>query len=137
MATHDPVLTGDPERHLPAAHNPLPALDGDQPTPLSASAFQEVQASAEFIELRSRFRRFAFPMTAAFLIWYFAYVLLSTYAESFMNIRVFGNVSLGILLGLLQFLTTFVITWVYIRHANKNLDPLATKLREKLEGGAR
>ena len=137
MATDDPVLTGDPERHLPAAHNPLPALDGDQPTPLSASAFQEVQASAEFIELRSRFRRFAFPMTAAFLIWYFAYVLLSTYAESFMNIRVFGNVSLGILLGLLQFLTTFVITWIYIRHANKNLDPLAAKLRDKLEGSAR
>jgi uncharacterized membrane protein (DUF485 family) len=115
----------------------LPALDGDQPTPVSASAFQEVQASAEFIELRSRFRRFAFPMTAAFLVWYFAYVLLSTYAESFMNIRVFGNVSLGILLGLLQFLTTFLITWLYIRHANKNLDPLAAKLRDKLEGSAR
>jgi uncharacterized membrane protein (DUF485 family) len=54
-----------------------------------------------------------------------------------MNIRVFGNVSLGILLGLLQFLTTFIITWVYIRHANKNLDPLAAKLRDKLEGSAR
>ena len=76
-------------------------------------------------------------MTAAFLVWYFAYVLLSTYAESFMNIRVFGNVSLGILLGLLQFATTFLITWIYIRHANKNLDPIATKLRDKLEGGAR
>lgn len=137
MATQGPPATGDPERHLPADHNPLPALDGDQPTPLSASAFQEVQASAEFTELRSRFRRFAFPMTAAFLVWYFAYVLLSTYAESFMNIRVFGNVSLGILLGLLQFLTTFLITWIYIRHANKNLDPLAAKLRDKLEGSAR
>jgi uncharacterized membrane protein (DUF485 family) len=137
MATQGPATTGDPERHLPADHSPLPALDGDEPTPLSASAFQEVQGSAEFTELRSRFRRFAFPMTAAFLVWYFAYVLLSTYAESFMNIRVFGNVSLGILLGLLQFLTTFIITWVYIRHANKNLDPLAAKLRDKLEGSAR
>jgi uncharacterized membrane protein (DUF485 family) len=137
MATQGPATTGDTERHLPADHSPLPALDGDQPTPVSASAFQEVQASAEFIELRSRFRRFAFPMTAAFLVWYFAYVLLSTYAESFMNIRVFGNVSLGILLGLLQFLTTFLITWLYIRHANKNLDPLAAKLRDKLEGSAR
>lgn len=137
MATHDQATTGDPERHLPADHNPLPALDGDQPAPLSASAFQEVQASAEFSELRSRFRRFAFPMTAAFLVWYFAYVVLSTYAESFMNTRVFGNVSLGIVLGLLQFVTTFLITWLYIRHANKNLDPIATKLREKLEGSAR
>ncbi len=137
MATQDPVSTGDPERHLPADHNPLPALDADQPAALSASAFEEVQSSAEFIELRSRFRRFAFPMTAAFLIWYFAYVLLSTYAESFMNIRVFGNVSLGILLGLLQFVTTFLITWLYIRHANKNLDPIATSLRNKFEGSAK
>lgn len=137
MATQDPVTTGDPERHLPPDHNPLPALDGDQPAALSASAFEEVQGSAEFTELRSRFRRFAFPMTAAFLVWYFAYVLLSTYAESFMNTRVFGNVSLGILLGLLQFVTTFLITWLYIRHANKNLDPIATSLRNKLEGSAK
>lgn len=135
MASHD--MVDDPERHLPADHNPLPELGGDEPASPSASAFQEVQASPEFAELRSRFRRFAFPMTAAFLVWYFAYVLLSTYAESFMNIRVFGNVSLGILLGLMQFVTTFLITWLYIRHANKNLDPLSASLREKLEGGAR
>jgi uncharacterized membrane protein (DUF485 family) len=137
MATHDLTPTDDPERHLPPDHNPLPALDIDQAGHPSSSAFQEVQASPEFAQLRSRFRRFAFPMTAAFLVWYFAYVLLSTYAESFMNTRVFGNVSLGILLGLLQFVTTFLITWLYIRHANKNLDPLAAQLREKLEGGAR
>jgi len=137
MASHDMTPADDPEQHLPAGHNPLPALDGYQPAGPSASAFEEVQASPEFAELRSKFRRFAFPMTAAFLIWYFAYVLLSTYAESFMNIRVFGNVSLGILLGLMQFVTTFLITWLYIRHAGKNLDPLAANLREKLEGGAR
>lgn len=134
MSTNDPATAGDAERHLPADHNPLPALDDAPPSTVSASAFEEVQASAEFTELRSRFRRFAFPMTAAFLIWYFAYVLLSTYAESFMDIRVFGNVSLGIMLGLLQFATTFFITWLYIRHANKNLDPLAASLRDKLEG---
>jgi len=137
MANHDLTPTDDPERHLPPGHNPLPALDSDQAGHPSSSAFQEVQASPEFAALRSKFRRFAFPMTAAFLIWYFAYVLLSTYAESFMNIRVFGNVSLGILLGLLQFVTTFLITWLYIRHANKNLDPLAAALRDKLEGGVR
>ena len=137
MATHDLTPTDDPERHLPPDHNPLPALDADMSGHPSPSAFQEVQASPEFAELRSKFRRFAFPMTAAFLVWYFAYVLLSTYAESFMNIRVFGNVSLGILLGLMQFVTTFLITWLYIRHANKNLDPLAASLRNKLEGDAR
>lgn len=101
---------------------------------INEQAFIDVQNSAEFAELRSRFRRFAFPLSIIFLVWYMAYVLLSTYAVDFMKTRVVGNVNLGILLGLLQFATTFFITWLYIRHANKNLDPLAGKLRAELEG---
>ena len=73
-------------------------------------------------------------MTIAFLVWYFAYVLMSTYAEVLMATPVIGNLNLGILLGLSQFVMTFLITWLYIRHANKNLDPIATKIREELEG---
>jgi uncharacterized membrane protein (DUF485 family) len=42
----------------------------------------------------------------------------------------------GLIMGLLQFVTTFGITWLYVRHANRNLDPLATELRDELEGGA-
>lgn len=29
---------------------------------------------------------------------------------------------------------TFLITWLYIRHANRHLDPIAAKLRDELEG---
>ena len=39
--------------------------------------------------------------------------------------------------GLLQFVSTFVITAVYVRYANKNLDPVAEEIREDLEGRAR
>ncbi|MGA4509021.1 DUF485 domain-containing protein [Propionibacteriaceae bacterium G1746] len=105
------------------------------PGPISEQAFIDMQRSPEFGELRSKFRNFSFPLSIAFLVWYFAYVLLSTYAEDFMKTPVFGHVNLGILLGLLQFVTTFGITWAYIRHANKNLDPIATKLRTELEEG--
>ena len=34
----------------------------------------ELQQTEEFGELRRRFRRFVFPMTALFLAWYFLYV---------------------------------------------------------------
>ncbi|SLN00811.1 Putative membrane protein (Fragment) [Corynebacterium xerosis] len=73
-------------------------------------------------------------MTIAFLVWYLAYVLLSTYAEGFMSIQVIGNLNLGIILGLSQFVMTFLITWLYIRHANKNLDPVSSRIRDELEG---
>lgn len=95
--------------------------------------FVEASRTPEFAQLRKNFRGFAFPMTIAFLVWYFAFVLLSTYAQDFMSRPLFGNVNIGIFLGLMQFVTTFLLTWLYIRHANKNLDPLAGQLRARLE----
>ncbi|MDN5822656.1 MAG: DUF485 domain-containing protein, partial [Brachybacterium sp.] len=88
----------------------------------------------EFRGLRRSFRGFAIPMTITFLVWYLTYVLLSTYAEGFMSIHVFGNLNLGILMGFSQFLMTFLITWLYIRHANKSLDPVSSRIRDELEG---
>jgi uncharacterized membrane protein (DUF485 family) len=98
--------------------------------------WKEVQASADFSELRRRLRRFVFPMTAAFLTWYLLYVLLATYARGFMSIKLVGNITVGLVLGLLQFVSTFTITWLYVRYANRRLDPLAGNIRDDLEGGA-
>lgn len=95
----------------------------------------DVQNSPDFRELRRRLRSFVFPMAGLFLAWYLLYVLLADYAHGFMSTKVFGNINVGLILGLLQFVSTFVITTLYVRHANKNLDPMAEKLRNELEGG--
>lgn len=102
----------------------------------TGTIYEQVQASPEFIDLRSRLRRFVFPMSAAFLAWYLAYVLMATYAPGFMSIKVFGNINIGLIFGLLQFVTTFLITQIYVQFANKRLDPAAAALREKIEGAA-
>ena len=95
-----------------------------------------MQASPEFQELRSRFRAFVFPMTIAFLIWYFLYVLLSIYATGFMGSLAFGNITWGLIIGLGQFVTPFLITFLYIRFANRQIDPRAEAIRLELEGEA-
>jgi uncharacterized membrane protein (DUF485 family) len=100
---------------------------------LSPEEYLEAQNSPEFAELRRRFRRFAFPMTVAFLAWYLLYVLLSTYAPDFMATPVFGHVNVGILFGLAQFVSTFVITHLYVAHADRRTDPIADEMRERLE----
>jgi uncharacterized membrane protein (DUF485 family) len=95
-----------------------------------------MQATPEFAELRRKLRRFVFPMSAVFLVWYLIYVLLASFAPAFMATPVFGNVNIGLIIGLLQFVTTFVITTLYVRYANRNLDPAAEKIREQIEGAA-
>jgi uncharacterized membrane protein (DUF485 family) len=100
---------------------------------LTPEEYRAAQNSPEFIELKQRFRRFAVPMTIAFLAWYLLYVLLSTYAHDFMSTEVLGNVNVGLIFGLLQFVSTFVITHLYVAHANKNTDPIADEMRNRLE----
>lgn len=99
--------------------------------------YQDVQDSPDFQELRARLRRFVFPATAGFLLWYLAYVLLASYAREFMAIKVLGNINIGLVLGLLQFVSTFAITVIYVRYAERRLDPLAKSIREGIEGGDR
>ena len=133
-STTEPTNPDDPERHLPPHHNPLPELTGEHGSQINQADFERVHTSPEFAELRTNFRSFAFPMTLAFLVWYFLYVLLSTYAQGFMSIPLFGYLNVGLVMGLGQFVTTFGITWLYVRHANRTLDPLAAQLRDELEG---
>ena len=103
--------------------------------PSGGSTYEEVQQSAEFAELKRRFRRFVFPMTALFLAWYFLYVLLAAYATDFMATKVFGNINVGLIFGLLQFVSTFTITMIYARWADREFDPTAEQLRDHIEAG--
>ena len=98
------------------------------------ASYLEVQRSQEFLDLRSRFRKFVFPVTGLFLSWYFLYVLLAAFAPVFMSHKLVGNLNVGIFLGLGQFVSTFVITMVYARWADKQFDPVADKLRAEIEG---
>ncbi|OKH83859.1 membrane protein [Mycobacterium sp. ST-F2] len=112
----------------------MPETDRPERVAPTGEQFLAMQASPEFQELRTRLRRFVFPMTAFFLVWYGLYVALGAFAHDFMAIRVFGNINVGLLIGLGQFLTTFVITGLYVRFANRELDPRASAIRDELEG---
>lgn len=96
--------------------------------------YAAVQDSPEFQDLRKRYRGFVLPVAIASLTWYFVYVLLTIYAPGFMGTPVFGNVNLGLLLGLLQFVTTFVVTQVYVNYADKKLDTASARIRDEFEG---
>jgi len=98
----------------------------------SGVQYLAVQASPEFQDLRRALRRFVFPTAIFFLVWYAAYVLLGAFAHDFMATKVFGNVNVGLLLGLGQFVTTFLITGLYIRFANRELDPRAAAIRAEM-----
>jgi uncharacterized membrane protein (DUF485 family) len=101
-------------------------------TESGAPDYVAIQQSEEFVRLRRLLTRFIFPMTAVFLVWYMAYVLLAAYDHSLMSRKVFGEINVGIILGLLQFVSTILITLAYARFARNRFDPDVTALREQV-----
>lgn len=116
--------TGAPAPAVPPARPDHEARTGG-----AADVYLEVQRSAAFQEVRSRYRRFVVPGVAMFFTWYVSYVVTATTAPGFMARPVAGEVNVALLAGLGQFLTTFLFTWAYARHARLRRDRAALDLR--------
>jgi uncharacterized membrane protein (DUF485 family) len=93
--------------------------------------YAELHATAEFVELRKKFRGFAIPATIAFMVWYLLYVVMSNWAHDFMATQVVGNINVALVFGLLQFVTTFLIAWLYGRYMGRSVDPIARRLEQR------
>ena len=98
-----------------------------------AEVYARIAGEPDFAELRRRYRRFAFPATIAFMLWYVTYVICNNWARGFMATRVVGHVNVAVVFGLAQFASTFLIAFFYARHAGRKLDPLADRLRAGFE----
>ncbi|WP_016910111.1 DUF485 domain-containing protein [Streptomyces xiaopingdaonensis] len=108
---------------------PSPAGESERERRAREAVYLTVQRSPAFRQVRSRYRGFALPAGAAFLLWYLSYVVAATSAPEVMARPIAGVFNVGMAAGLAQFATTFLLTWAYVRHATRRRDPLALELR--------
>jgi uncharacterized membrane protein (DUF485 family) len=111
---------------VPEPSNPL-----TRQSRVQHEVYANLHATAEFQDLRRRYRSFAIPWTVAFLVWYLLYVVMSMWAGDFMSTTIAGNINVALVFGLLQFVSTFGIAWLYSRHAGRKLDPIAEDLEAR------
>lgn len=76
--------------------------------------------------------RIAAILTAAMIAIYFGFILLIAFRKDLLARLVVPGLSLGILLGALVIVASWLLTWVYVRWCNANYD---TQLRDIGAGG--
>ncbi|MEV7601586.1 DUF485 domain-containing protein [Kitasatospora sp. NPDC089797] len=108
-----------------AAPAPVPPVSDTD----STEVYRSVQASAAFQSIRRSYRAFVFPVSGAFLGWFLLYVAAQAAAPDVMRSAVVGPLNVAWLLGLLQFASTFLLTWLYARNARTKRDRAALGLR--------
>jgi uncharacterized membrane protein (DUF485 family) len=95
----------------------------------AAAVYRAVQESEAFQEIRRGYRGFVLPATGAFLGWYLLYLVAQAAAPGLMARRAAGPLNVAWILGLGQFASTFLLTWLYARNARTRRDRAALELR--------
>jgi uncharacterized membrane protein (DUF485 family) len=73
--------------------------------------------------------RIAISLTAVMIAIYFGFILLIAYNKPLMGRLVTRGLSVGVLLGALVIVASWLLTWVYVRWANTHYDAALERLR--------
>ena len=72
--------------------------------------------------------RVALGLTGAMVLLYFGFILLVAYGRPILARQPVRGLSVGILLGALVIVASWLLTWVYVRWANRHYDPRVAAL---------
>ncbi|MDC2960144.1 DUF485 domain-containing protein [Streptomyces gilvifuscus] len=112
--------------------------EGFEPPPrISAATADEPQRRAisdnpEFQALKRAQRRSGLAMTVIGVGGFLVYVLLSSFTPGLLNSSLSGHLTLGLALGLGQFVLMAVIARRYVVHMRTRVDPVARGFRTQL-----
>ena len=81
-------------------------------------------------ELHQARWRIALALTGAVIVVYFGFILLIAYRRELLATRLAPGLSLGIVLGALVIIASWLLTWVYVRWANAKYDTALERIRE-------
>jgi uncharacterized membrane protein (DUF485 family) len=73
--------------------------------------------------------RMAVAMSLVMVLVYFGFVLLIAFDKPQLGQLIAPGLSVGILLGALVIVATWIVTWIYARWANRHLDRRVAELR--------
>lgn len=96
---------------------------------------EELKESEEYKELIATRSKSKWFLAILMLVVYYGFVMVIAFHDNFGNIFAQkigdGHTSVGIVVGLGVILFSFLITGIYVRKANKVLEPLTKKLHER------
>ncbi|HET7250065.1 MAG TPA: DUF485 domain-containing protein [Gemmatimonadales bacterium] len=74
--------------------------------------------------------RVALTLTTVMVIVYFGFISLIAFDKPLLAVRITPGLSLGILLGVVVILASWLLTWIYVRWANTHYDAELRRLRK-------
>jgi uncharacterized membrane protein (DUF485 family) len=93
--------------------------------------WRAIERSPEFRELVQSKRRFTTPAAVVFFTWVLIFLLLMAFAEDFMGSQIVDGLPLAWVFAASQVFMTWALTWLYLRKADREWEPLERRAAER------
>jgi uncharacterized membrane protein (DUF485 family) len=114
---------------------PDPYLDGDDGTDTGTHSVNapahNVHDDPDFREVRRAYRTFGATAALIAVGSFLLYVLLSCFAPVVMDLPLIGNITVGLVIGLLQFVVMGATAYLYAVRMRTRIDPLVDRFRDE------
>jgi uncharacterized membrane protein (DUF485 family) len=96
----------------------------------------KIKNDPNFIELTQKRSGFAWMLTAAMLVVYFAFILTIAFNPGALGTPLGADTvtTVGIPVGIIVIIIAFALTGIYVRRANSEFDELTHKIKENMKG---
>lgn len=99
---------------------------------MSSDIAKKVRANPKFAELVSTRNSLSLKLTIATLVLYYGFILLIAFDPQFLGMKLgAGVMTLGMPVGLVVIVLSFVIVGIYVKKANASFDQLTAQIVEE------
>jgi len=105
---------------------------------MDVSMLKRIEADPDYQALVSERKAFGWTLAIITLVAYYGFIAIVAFAPGVIATRIAGNITIGIVLGLILILGSILLTGIYVARANSRYDDLnnavvnaATTVRRK------
>jgi uncharacterized membrane protein (DUF485 family) len=104
---------------------------------MDVSTLKRIQADPHYQKLVSERTSFGWTLTIVTLVIYYGYIAIVAFAPGVISMKVAGDITIGIILGVAIILASIVLTGVYVIRANGEYDDLNNAIISGLKSGGK
>jgi uncharacterized membrane protein (DUF485 family) len=94
---------------------------------------ERIKNNPSYQELVTKRSSFGWKMAIAMLVVYYAFILTIAFSPKTLGISMGGVTTIGIPIGMLIILFSFIMAGIYTKRANSEFDDLTKKLKDELK----
>jgi uncharacterized membrane protein (DUF485 family) len=104
---------------------------------MDVSTLQRIEADPNYQKLVSERKSFGWTLAIITLVIYYGYIAIVAFAPSIIAVKVSGDITVGIILGVAIILASILLTGIYVLRANSEYDDLTNAIVSAAKSGGR